>query len=386
MRIQAQPPLHLTYCLNVHPGERWVDNFAAIREKATAVRDRVSPGQAFGLGLRIGGQAATELTQPGKVDELKDFLARENLYVFTINGFPWGHFHNEHVKEHVYKPDWRSKERLHYTLRLADVLSQLLPDGVNGSISTLPGAYRPALKYDGDFGAVTNRLLDAVQHLHGIHLREGQVIQLALEPEPGCMLETTDEFIAFVTKRLLPAASTRGISEESVLRHIGLCLDTCHLAIQFEDLVTSIEKCREEGLQIPKIQLSAALKAQASAASLEALEPFAEGTYLHQVKARGKSGARGWIDLGNALKELPAAKDIDELRVHFHVPLFWPGAGTLQSTSDALSPSFFDTVRAGATEHLEIETYTFDVLPPELRSGDVVDSIAREFDWVKGRM
>lgn len=387
MRIQSQPPLHLTYCLNVHPGERWDENLAAIRGAAESVHQRVAPGRPFGLGLRLGGQAAGELSQPGRIEELKQYLDDHHLYVFTINGFPWGQFHDEHVKDHVYKPDWRTRERLTYTLQLADHLARLLPDGVTGSISTLPGAYRPALKFEGDTGAIVNRMLDAVHHLHGIHLREGKLIQLAVEPEPGCAIETTDEFILFVTRRLLPAADTRGISEEAVLRHFGLCLDTCHAAIQFEDLIASIEKCREEGIQIAKIQLSAALKTDGSASAAAALRPFAEPIYLHQVRARTRDGAfASWVDLENALREWPDRDDLEEARIHFHVPLFWPGSDTLRTTADALTPEFFDTVRTGATEHLEIETYTYGVLPPELRPADVVDGISREFHWVMERV
>ncbi len=387
MRIQHQPPLHLTYGLNIHPGERWDENFEAIRTKASAVREKVSPGKPFGLGLRIGGHAAGELLKPGRVAELKSYLAEHQLYAFTMNGFPWGHFHGQRVKELVYSPDWRTRERLTYTLQLADILAELLPEDTVGSISTVPGAYRMSLKWTGDADAIVGNLLEAVQHLHRIYTTRGKCIQLALEPEPSCMMETTDEFIQFATRQLLPAAGSRGISEEAVLRHIGMCFDTCHMAIQYENLINSMDKCREEGIQIAKIQLSSALKTGASPESLDALKPFVEPVYLHQVKARAKDGHfRSWLDLDSALRALPTERDIEELRIHFHVPLFWQGAGALRSTSDALTSDFFDTVRSGATTHLEIETYTFDVLPPDLKTGDVVDAIAREFQWVLERI
>jgi hypothetical protein len=32
--------------------------------------------------------------------------------------------------------------------------------------------------------------------------------------------------------------------------------------------------------------------------------------------------------------------------------------------------------------HLEMETYTWEVLPPELRSRDVVDQLVAEYHWV----
>lgn len=387
MLIQKNPALHLTYCLNVHPGERWDEHFAAIRDKARSIHRRVSPKRAFGLGLRISGQAAGELQAAERLDELKRYLAENQLYVFTINGFPWGRFHGEHVKEQVYKPDWRTRERLAYTIQLADILRELLPEGVTGSISTVPGSYRPWIKWEGDTGAMVNRLLDCVAHLHGIFLREGKLIQLAIEPEPGCALETTDEFITFLTRRLMPSASARGLSEESVLRHVGLCLDTCHLALQYENLIGAVEMCREEGVQIAKVQVSAALRCKASREAMSALEPFAEPVYLHQVRARRTAGGIvSWSDLAGALHDLPRHNDMEELRVHYHVPLFWDGSGALKSTADQLTPAFFDTLQSGATSHLEIETYTFDVLPPELKSAEVVDSIVREYEWVLARL
>ena len=150
MRIRRDPPLHLTYCLNVHPGETWAENFAAVREKALRVKALVGRPGPFGLGLRLGGIAARTLSAPAAIAEFRAFCDASELYVFTVNGFPYGRFHGTSVKENVYRPDWRQPERLAYTNQLTDILAALLPEGVRGSISTLPGSYKAWIKTRAD--------------------------------------------------------------------------------------------------------------------------------------------------------------------------------------------------------------------------------------------
>jgi sugar phosphate isomerase/epimerase len=386
MRIQTQPDVHLTYCLNIHPGEQLADVIAALRGPAAAVARQVAGGRPFGVGLRISAQAAQALQAPERRAELKAALAEHQLYAFTINGFPYGNFHGEKVKADVYKPDWRTAQRAEYTRQLADLLAELLPEGLTGSISTVPGSYRAWLKTDGDIGAICNRLLDTVQHMHGIRLRSGREIQLALEPEPACMLETTDESIAFFHHRLFPAARARGLDEAVVRRHLGICLDTCHAALAFEEAAASLRRLRAEGLAVPKVQLSAALRTLQPAQARDALAPFGEPVYLHQVNARAADGAPvSWVDLPNALADARWA-GLAEARVHFHVPLFWTGAGLLRSTTDTLGADFFALLREGVTPHVEVETYTFSVLPWAMRGGDVTACVVRELEWTLERL
>ncbi len=389
MRIQTEPPLHLTYCLNVHPGERWAENLSAIRTYALAVRDRVGADGAFGLGLRLGAQAAEELADPAALSELRALLADEGLYVFTINGFPYGPFHGEAVKERVYAPDWRQPERLAYTRRLAEILAALLPEGVTGSISTAPGSYRRWIAFPADTRTIADQVAALAGELAELHDRTGRDICLGLEPEPDCLLETTDEAIAFCTGPLLEAAARRGggksYSPDSVLRHIGVCFDLAHQFVEFEDLAGSLGRLQAAGVRVAKIHASAALRAQPTQAARQRLGAFCDPVYLHQVKARWPDGTiRAWPDLADALADASAA-EADEWRVHFHVPLFWPGDAELDSSAAEL-PALAGPLRAGATEHLEIETYTFAVLPPELRSARLDESIAREYEWVLGTM
>ena len=352
MLIQRQPPLHLTYCLNIHPGETWAENFAAIREKAMAVKARVSPDRPFGLGLRLGHSAAESLVAEARLADLRTFFKDNGLYAFTINGFPYGQFHGTRVKEKVYAPDWRTPQRREYTNLLATILAALLPEGIHGSISTVPGSFKPWIHDESDVQAMAANLAACAESLADTN------ICLALEPEPGCFLETTDETIHFLTEQI----------PDSARRHIGVCFDTCHMAVQFEKVTHSLQRYLDAGIRVAKVQLSAAAEETA-----KGLNRFIDTVYLHQTKAKRRDGSFAYW---NDLPAIPD-QDIERFRVHFHVPLF---AG--HSTAAELTPEFFALLKRGATEHLEIETYTFEVLPPELRTADVIDHIVREYEWV----
>ena len=387
--------LDLTYCLNVHPGESWTENRAAIRDKALSVKRLVAPDAPFGLGLRLGNRAARELANPQALDEALDIFRGENLYAFTINGFPYGRFHDGPVKEQVYHPDWRTQEREEYTILLANILAALLPDDATGSISTVPCSFASWVQA-GDDSLMAARLANCAAHLDAIRERTGKVIHLGLEPEPCCHIETTEQMIHFFNDSLLREGVDHLVTqkghdgataEEVIRRHLGVCLDTCHTAIQFEDVTEALRRYRKEGIRVSKVQISAALKACPSPESLAALRAFDEPVYLHQVKARcAHEKVRTWIDLPDALHEFPLVPDVEEMRVHFHVPLFFEGSGPLRSTATTLDAEFFSELISGATSHLEIETYTFDVLPQAMRQGGVVASIAREYEWVADKL
>ena len=300
------------------------------------------------------------------------------------------------MKENVYAPDWRTPERRDYTMQLADIFTNFLPPGVDGSISTVPGSFKPWIQTDADKSAMARNLAAVVAYFAAVRDDTGQEIHLGLEPEPDCFLETTAETIAFFKNHLFTTGTEevqriigcgKVQAEETLRRHLGVCFDTCHVSLQFEDLVESWRAYRNAGIRISKVQLSAALHAESNAETWDALRRFVEPVYLHQVKGLGATNARfAWFDLPDALNELPTFSDVEFVRVHFHVPLFFGGTGPLQSTASDLTPEFFREVHAGDCSHLEIETYTFDVLPPDLNPGDVVKSIAREYAWTLQRL
>jgi len=397
MKLPSQNEKHLTYCLNIHPGETWEANFAAIRDHAMRVRDAVAPREPFGLGLRLGAQAADQLTRPGKLHELRQFLDDHGLYAFTINGFPYGQFHGKAVKEDVYRPDWRSARRREYTNTLIDILAALLPDGVAGSISTVPVAYKPWISTPGDMLQVAKMLGGAAAYADQVRKDTGKDICIALEPEPDCFLETAGEAMEFLTVTLpggaAAVAEDIGLAPDDapgiVARNVGVCLDTAHSAVEFEDPAESLTRFAAAGVRIAKVQLSSALRLTASAGAMDKLEAFVDPVYLHQVKLRRPGGEiESFADLPAAIVAAKSADDVGqcELRVHFHVPLFFTEAGPLSSTSDLLGESFWRRLAEDSDiRQLEIETYTFDVLPKALRSSDVVDSIRGEYEWVLKR-
>ena len=391
---------HLTYCTNIHRGETWADTRAALEKYLPEVKRQCSPATAMGVGLRLSNVASETLARGA--DELlrfKAFLAEHHLYVFTINGFPYGPFHGTRVKEDVYQPDWRFAERLAYSNRLADLLLELLPtDGdIDGSISTVPATFRPIGATANAVAQIQDNLLRHAAHLARLRQRTGRTITLALEPEPMCYLETSDELVAFLQQHIFASAalarfaSLTGYStaeaEAALRRHVGICYDVCHAAIEFEDPAGSIARLRRAGIGIFKLQLSAALRVPSvDRETLARLQRFDEGVYLHQVVERRADGALiRYLDLAPAFAEIERAYG-SEWRVHCHVPVFMDKLPDLDTTQNFLSEILGLHMRSAISPHLEVETYTFDVLPEELRRVDVATAVARELDWVKARL
>lgn len=416
MRLSGSTPVHLTYCTNIHPAERWDEVLAALRTHTLTVRRQVAPDQPFGLGLRLSARAAAELAAPDALASFADFLREHDCYVFTLNGFPYGPFSGQAVKEAVYRPDWREPERLRYTDTLANLLARLAPragtaprapDGLplHGSISTVPGCFRPDARRDPDAPArIVRQLVQHAVTLHRLAREEGVTIALALEPEPACLLETTAEACTFIADALHgPAAArqfaalagcTPGEAATALHTHLGLCLDACHAAVEFEEPDEALSHVARTGVRLLKLQVTAGLTlAPVTADALAALSRFEDAVYLHQTVVRGRDGElRRHLDLPAALADARAhgsARD-DAWRVHYHVPLYHadfsavhPALGGTQAFTAALLARH---ARAPLTAHLEVETYTWAVLPPALRALPVADAIARELRWAGDRL
>jgi len=383
-------PLHLTYCLNIHPGEALDDQRIAIERHAGAVKARVGCGDLFGLGLRLSRQTADELADASARTVFRERIAACGCYAFTVNAFPYGVFHDRVVKESVYAPDWQQQARLDYTVAVARVLAELLPEGVSGSISTVPGSYRAWITKAEQRGAIARGLAACAWELAQLEEQTGRHVAVAFEPEPDCLVETTDESIAFFEGDLLGAGAAwlaakcgAASAEACIRRHVGVCLDTCHAAMQFEVLTAALRSLAAAGIRVPKVQVSAALRAPLTADTIGRLPPFVDAVYLHQTRIRRGTGCiERYPDL---TRELIASLKPDseaKIRSHFHVPLHFSGLGDLRSTVGDLGPDFFRAVREVGCRHLEIETYTYGVLPASLRSAEVAESIAREYQRV----
>ncbi|MEU6468034.1 metabolite traffic protein EboE [Streptomyces massasporeus] len=348
--------VHLAYCTNVHPAETLDGVLAQLRDHCEPVRRRLGRDR-LGIGLWLAKDAAHALvTDPAALRGLRTELDRRGLEVVTLNGFPYEGFGAEEVKYRVYKPDWADPERLDHTTALARVLAGLLPDDVtDGTISTLPLAWRTA--YD-DERAQTARtaLRTLAERLDALEELTGRSIRVGLEPEPGCVVETTHDAIAPLT----------AIGHE----RIGICVDTCHLATSFEDPHTALDALTAAGVPVVKSQLSAALHAEHPHLPevREALAAFAEPRFLHQTRTSTAAGLRATDDLDEALAG-HALPDASPWRSHFHVPLHAAPAAPLTSTLPVLKSALTRLVGGPAplTRHLEVETYTWQALPPELR-------------------
>ncbi len=385
---------HLTYCTNIHAGEALAEVRAGLEKHLPPIKAAVSPERPLGVGLRLGHAAAEGLRDKAALAALKRYLDEGGYYVFTLNGFPYGPFHGRAVKENAYRPDWSEPERLAYTDHLADVLAALLPAGQEGSVSTVPCTFKPWA--EGRIDAVVENLIRHVAHLVGIAKNGGKTITLALEPEPYCYLETIDEAVRFFESRLFDqkgvarlaslAKLSSADAESAMRRHIGLCYDVCHAAVEFEDPKASIERLRASGIGIFKLQLSAALRvARFGAASARQLGEFAEPVYLHQVVRRANGKLERYVDLPQALAEAASAEG-SEWRVHFHVPIFLERMEHFDTTQAFLAEILRLHRESPISAHLEVETYTWDVLPESYRKVDLASAIARELNWVKTQL
>lgn len=390
MRLSGSIPRHLTYCTNVHPAESWAETWAALAGPVAEVKQRFCPDRTMGVGLRLSARACRELEVEGALTDLEPRLADLGLYVFTLNGFPYGAFHQTRVKEAVYLPDWRDPDRVGYTLSLARILAALVPEGAMGSISTVPGCFARGHEERGGPARMAENLIGVVAALARLERESGRFITLALEPEPCCFLETTDQAIAFFEAHLYAKsgvtalASQIGVSagpaEAALRRHLGICLDTCHAAVEFERPLKALRRLIGAGIPVPKIQLSAALRLTPEPGALTELSAFADEVYLHQVVAKKPDGRlQRYLDLPEALAD-PRPPG-DEWRVHFHVPVFERAFGVLGSTEDALSDLLSEAGPEELSPHLEVETYTFGVLPERYRSLSLSECIQRELGW-----
>lgn len=370
---------HLAYCTNIHRGETWPETFDALRNRTLAVREKIAPGRTFAIGLRLGQTAAVELADRRALREFQRWLDRNDCYVFTVNGFPYGRFHGTRVKEQVYTPDWTTPERLAYTNLLFDLLAELLPAGVPGSVSTVPGSFKEFITTTTQAAEIRENFFRCATHIAMLAEKTGRELHLGLEPEPLCLLENSAETIAFFEQ--LRADHPR---DSRVDEFLGMNYDTCHLAVEYEDARTALTALQSAGVRIGKLHLSSALKVVPTPDACEALERFDDDVYLHQVIARDARGRREFFrDLPNALAAGGAGPALAaEWRIHFHVPLHAPAAPPFANTTDHLLGALdWLGENPGLCPHLEMETYTWEVLPPELKSPDVVDQLAAEYRW-----
>jgi len=413
-------PTHLGYCTNIHAGEDWATVFKELKFYLPQVRNKLDCQDPMGIGLRLSMRHLEALEQDDAFTDFQSWLLSNNHYVFTVNGFPYGAFHGVPVKEQVYRPDWTHPARLDYTCRLATLLTRLAPPDNYGSISTLPGTFKAWAP--GQEARIAEQLLQAAAHCVNLKHNTNITIAIALEPEPCCLLETVDDTIQFFNSWLQTDAAVARLStltglsitsaRKALYTHLGICHDVCHSAVEFEDPVRAIARLQGAGINIIKLQLSSALQiTNVDETTLNQLEHFDEPVYLHQVVEQLDGQLTRYTDLGNARAAFEQKKDRQamahsvqgssalavapehhlsgdnrEWRVHFHVPVFIERLEYFSTTQPVLAELLDLQRHEGICRHLEVETYTWDVLPKAYQSVRLGDAIARELDWVRNRL
>jgi hypothetical protein len=389
---------HLTYSTLVHPADDWPQLWDSLNRYLPQVKKRISPNQPFGVCIRLSYLTAAELSsKKAERDKLKAFLKDQDLYVYTANAFVYGVFKNTRVKENVYEPDWRTPERREYTKQVADILADICPAAVTPSIQTAPLGFKPRVTGPDVVAAFTDNVLQVCAHLVHLEQTTGTLLTLGLEPEPRCHLETTDETIAYFQQHLYTGPSARRLSQlaripmdtaiAALRRHLGVVFDIGHQAVGFEDIPASLQKLVDAGIPIVKLQEAAAMYiGEVTDAKVEALKRFTNTIYLSQTAECRGDHLEHFLNLEDAMAGWESDKTPRQWRTHFHVPVFLKDLGPCQSTQFALEQALALHKQTPLSRPLEIETYTWDVLPDQLKTGDIVEYVCRELEWVRGQL
>lgn len=388
----------LTYSTLVHPGDTWPEMWDSLTTYVPQVKQRVSPNDPFGVSLRISAASAGTLTgDAAERERLKAFLADNDMYLYTVNAFPYGPFKNTIVKEQVYEPDWRSDERAVYTMQVADILAEVAAPGIEPTIQSPPLGFKPRVTGPDVVAAFTRQVIRVVAHLVRLEQRTGRTVRLALEPEPACFLETTDEALDYFANHLYAAeaqaslAAQTGLSDTdaaaALRNHLGMVYDICHQAVEYEDIGTSLRRLADAGIPVFKLQEAAAVRVpEVTQATVDALRRFADTVYLTQTVERRNGELTHYLNLEDAFDAWDRDPGPREWRTHFHVPVFLDDLGDFKTTRFAIEDALEFHRNNKLSPHLEIETYTWDVLPEHLKTGDIVDYVTLEIEWVREQL
>lgn len=389
---------HLTYSTLVHPGDDWEQMWHSLTTYVPQVKARVAPADRFGVSLRLSANSADTLVRnKTRRDALKRFLDDNDMYLYTVNAFPYGAFKGTRVKERVYEPDWRTDERTQYTINVAEILADVAPAGIAPSIQTAPLGFKPRGSGPEVMTDYATHVLRVVAELVEIEARTGRTVTVALEPEPCCVLETTDEAIAFFRDYLYSGAAVQTLAtlaripvseaHAALRRHVGIVYDICHQAVEYENISESLQNLVDAGVPVLKLQEAAALRMpDVEQSTVEQLRCYSDTIYLTQTIEKKNGKLRRFLNLEDAFVAWEKDPGPREWRTHFHVPVFLEELGPFSTTRSDIT----DALRFHKAHHLsaqlEIETYTWDVLPEDTKTGDIVDYVCRELDWVRNQL
>ena len=376
-------PFQLTYCSNVHPAPDLATALLALRTHAAPVAAAArARGRTFGLGAWWPMPLVERLAQDRAARaQLAEALRELDLPLWTLNVFPFGGFHDEVVKTAVYRPDWGSEERLQYTRTCAEVAASLVARGTLLPLSTLPLGHRGPGQAPADLRRMARNLARCASALAALEARTGVCCVVAIEPEPDCLLETCAAAAGFLEQWLFEEGAWTTVPTDVLRRHLGVCVDLCHLAVVGEEPLQALADLRARRIAVPKIQVSACLQAR-GAEGLDRLLRFAEPRYLHQTVAA--NGVRA-LDLDQVALRRAEFAAAGAVRSHYHVPVFWDDPGALGSTRSEVERVLRALARDPAPlPLLEVETYTWTVLGDFAGTAPLSERLVRELDWTAG--
>ena len=389
---------HLTYSTLVHPGDTWAEIWNSLTTYVPKVKARVAPNESFGVSLRLSASSAHTLTNDaGERKRLKAFLDENDMYLYTVNAFPYGAFKGKIVKEDVYEPDWRTDARAVYTMEVANILAEVTNEGIDPTIQSPPLAFKPNIQNDKHVQELTHQVLRVVAHLISLHKSTGRKVRLCLEPEPYCYLETTEEAIEYFKNHLYSASAidsivaqagiSRASAEEALHEHLGMVYDICHQAVEFEDIGGSLQALADAGIPVFKLQEAAAIRTpEVTQEKVDALRRFADTVYLTQTVEQRDGKLTRYLNLEDAFEAWEKDPGPREWRTHFHVPVFLDDLGEFKTTRFAIEDALEFHKKNKLSPQLEIETYTWDVLPDHLKTGDIIDYVVMEIEWVREQL
>ena len=389
---------HLTYSTLVHPADNWEQLWNSLNTYLPKVKARFAGNKSFGVCIRLSASSAETLANSSsKREKLKKFLGDNGMYIYTANAFVYGHFKGAVVKEQVYEPDWRSEERTQYTINVADVLADVCPASIAPSIQSAPLGFKSRVTGNEVVAAYTDNVLRVVAHLIALESKTGRTVQLALEPEPFCFLETTDETVDYFTKQLYSGASVEKLAKlaqvpiseaiAALRRHLGIVYDICHQAVEYENITESLQKLIDAGIPVFKLQEAAALHMpEVTQPVVETLKRYAKTIYLTQTMEKKNGKLTRYLNVDDAIAAFEKDPGPREWRTHIHVPVFLDDLGQFRTTRFAIEDALRFHRQKPLSRHLEVETYTWDMLPDSLKSVDIVENIYRELDWVRNQL
>ena len=389
---------HLTYSTLVHPGDTWEEMRHSLETYVPEVKKRFCPDAPMGVSLRISNASAERLiNDPDERAWVKGFLDANDLYVYTVNAFPYGPFKGERVKENVYEPDWSTEERTQYTMNVASILTEITGADVEPTIQSAPLAFRPNVVDEAYVAAFTDNLMRVIAHLMDLEKSTGRRVKLALEPEPYCYLETIDETISYFENYVYTTAAATRVSQLTrqplaevfggIRRHLGIVFDICHQSVAFEDITKDLNALVDAGIPIYKLQEAAALLVpEVTPEIVEELKRYTGTIYLSQTTELRDGELTKFLNLEDAIAGWEADPGPREWRTHFHVPVFLSDLGPFKTTRSGIDAALAVHAKTPLSTHLEIETYTWDVLPDHLKTGDITEYLVRELEYVRDEL